>query len=268
MGVGIMAIEKNGIKTSPNNLVPRLGMASLADQTTSALLDAILERRFPDDRLPSEPELAEMLNVSRTTLRAALQSLERLGMVSRAPGRGTAIRTHIGRESIILQRLIGFRAMLQATYTNVEVVGSYTRKDCAGTDAAKALNLSNETPVVATSKIFFADGQPALHIEDEIPFQFVSSSTQKALSDGRGYDFEGSIFAFSLSWPGRVIDHVVVQIVPAVTPETDEFPLGLEPGTPYIMLLETHYTDEGEPVAFSRVHVDDHFIRFSVVRHN
>ena len=110
--------------------------------------------------------------------------------------------------------------------------------------------------------------QPALHIEDEIPFQFVSSSTQKALSDGRGYDFEGSIFAFSQTWPGRVIDHVVVQIVPAVTPETDEFPLGLEPGTPYIMLLETHYTDEGEPVAFSRVHVDDHFIRFSVVRHN
>lgn len=258
----------SGVKETSEGLVPRIGMASLADQTTSALLDAILERRFPDDRLPSEPELAEMLNVSRTTLRAALQSLERLGMVSRAPGRGTAIRTHIGRESIILQRLIGFRAMLQAKHKTVEVVGSYTKKAVVGEDAARSLGLKRETSVVATSKIFLADGQPALHIEDEIPFEFVSSTTQDALSDGRGYDFEGSIFAFSQTWPGRVIDHVVVEIVPAVAPDTKDFPLSLRSGTPYIVLLETHYTNEGEPVAFSRVHVDDHFIRFSVVRHN
>ena len=122
----IAKVKGNG---APVDLVlPRIRTASLADQTTSALLDAILERKFPGDRLPSEPELAEMLNVSRTTLRAALQSLERLGMVSRAPGRGTVIRTHIGRESIILQRLIGFRAMLKAAYKDVQVVGNYHRE--------------------------------------------------------------------------------------------------------------------------------------------
>lgn len=262
-------VTKAATTRGPSDLlVPRIRTASLADQTTSALLDAILERRFPDDRLPSEPDLAEMLNVSRTTLRAALQSLERLGMVSRAPGRGTVIRTHVGRESIILQRLIGFRAMLKATHDDVKVVGSYRRDDKPGPDAIRALQITNTTPVVTTSKTFFADGQAAIHIEDEIPFSYVSAATQEALSDGQGYDFDDSIFAFSQTWPGRTIDHVVVEIVPVVVPDTKDFPLTLAPGTPYIMLLETHYTAQGEAVAFSQVHVDDHYVRFHVVRHN
>src|SRR5690349_14460137 len=84
-----------------------VGNGSLTDRTTSVLLEAILNRQFPDNRLPPEPELAEQLAVSRTTIRAALQALERLGVLSRAPGRGTMVRAHVGRESIVLQRLIG-----------------------------------------------------------------------------------------------------------------------------------------------------------------
>lgn len=118
-------------------VLPRLRSASLADQTTRALLDAILERRFPDNRLPPEPELADMLNVSRTTLRAALHSLESIGMVSRTPGRGTVIRTYVGRESIVLQRLIGFRDMLRSTHKTVEVVGHYARADRPGRPGAE-----------------------------------------------------------------------------------------------------------------------------------
>jgi GntR family transcriptional regulator len=249
-------------------MVPKIRTASLSDQTTKALLDAILERRFPDDRLPSEPELADMLNVSRTTLRAALQSLERLGMVSRAPGRGTVIRTHVGRESIILQRLIGFRAMLQATHEKVESIGRYWRDPHPDADAMVALRLTSDTPVVATSKTFLADDKPALHIEDQIPFSYVSQATQEALAAGEEFEFDDSIFAFSQTWPGRTIDHVVVEMVPMVIPGSPEFPLDLAPGTPYVMLLETHYTEHGEAVAFSRVHVDDRYIRFHVVRHN
>ena len=73
--------------TEPQMTAPlqRVGTGSLTGRTTNALLDAILNRQFPDNRLPPEPELAEQLAVSRTTIRAALQSLERLGVLSRAP---------------------------------------------------------------------------------------------------------------------------------------------------------------------------------------
>lgn len=253
---------------APDAVLPRIRTASLADQTTKALLDAVLDRRFPDNRLPSEPELADMLNVSRTTLRSALQSLERLGMLSRAPGRGTVIRTHVGRESIILQRLIGFRAMLKASYDDVDVNGRYWRAAHPDVDAQKTLGLGPDDPVVATAKTFMADGTPALHIEDQIPFGIVSAATQEALIAGESFTFDDSIFAFSQTWPGRTIDHVMVEIVPVVAPKDPDFPLDLAPGTPYVMLLETHYSAQEEAVAFSRVHVDDRFIRFHVVRHS
>ena len=252
----------------PDANLPRVGQGSLTEQTTRALLDAILERRFAGDRLPAEPELADMLNVSRTTIRAALQSLERLGMLSRAPGRGTMIRPHVGRESIILQRLIGFRNMLGETHESVVVEGSYWLDTSPTPEAASELRISLDAEVVKSAKTFLADGVAAIFIRDTIPLQYVARETQEALRPGGSFTSTDSIFAFSKTWPGREIDHAVVEIVPSLIPDGPEFPLGLPAGSPYILLRETHYTSLGEPVAHTEVHVDDNYVRFRVVRHH
>src|SRR5918992_5895271 len=47
----------------------------------------------PSERLPSEPDLAASLGVSRATLRDALRSLEEDGFVTRVQGSGTFV-TH------------------------------------------------------------------------------------------------------------------------------------------------------------------------------
>lgn len=247
--------------------LPKVGQGSLTDQTTKALLDAILERKFADDRLPAEPELAEQLNVSRTTIRAALQSLERLGMLSRAPGRGTVIRPHVGRESIILQRLIGFRDMLSTQHAKVEVQGRYWMEPGPTPRAAAELDISADTPVIATDKTFLADGAVAIHIADQIPLSYVSAETQKQFQDGKTFQTSDSIFAFSRTWPGREIDHAVVEIIARTVPESG-FPLDLAPGTATIMLAETHYTALGEAVAYTEILVDDRYVKFHVVRHH
>ena len=189
-------------------------------------------------------------------------------MLSRAPGRGTVIRPHVGRESIILQRLIGFREMLAQRAENVVVEGNYWLESSATPGAAIELGVSEETPMVASAKIFRADGKPAIFIRDQIPFSYVSTETQEVLRGGNTFDFTDSIFAFSTTWPGREIDHAVVQIVPCAVPDDPEFPLDLAAGTPYVLLIETHYTELGEPVAYTEVHVDDSYVRFHVVRHH
>jgi DNA-binding GntR family transcriptional regulator len=51
-------------------------------------------------------------------------------------------------------------------------------------------------------------------------------------------------------------------------PADKSIQLSLEPGTPYILLIETHYTAGGEAVAYSEIHVDDAYVRFHVVRHH
>jgi DNA-binding GntR family transcriptional regulator len=58
----------------------------------SALLDEIGGGRYPvGARLPTEAQLCERFNVSRATVRAALDDIERKGMVRRRPKIGTVV---------------------------------------------------------------------------------------------------------------------------------------------------------------------------------
>jgi GntR family transcriptional regulator len=244
-----------------------VGQGTLTEQTTEALLEAIFDGRFPTRRLPPEPDLASILNVSRTTLRAALQALERLGMVSRTPGRGTIILPHVSRNSIALQRLIGFSTLLRERHSDVRVEERHWVEDHPSGLAAGALGIAEDTAMVRTSKLYVADGQPAIHIRDEFPISHFRESDQEALRSGAATVMLDSIFSLSKTWPGHEINHTVVELVSEVAPSSADFPLALDPGAPFLTLHETHFTVVGEAVAYSKVLIDDRYLRLQVVRH-
>lgn len=63
---------------------------SLARRVQQQILDYVRNAQLrPGDRLPTESELCERFNVSRTALREAMKYLEIMGVVSIEPGRGT-----------------------------------------------------------------------------------------------------------------------------------------------------------------------------------
>jgi len=177
------------------------------------------------------------------------------------------VRAHIGRESIVLQRLIGFRGLLKERHDDVWVDQRYWVRDHADEVAVSTLKVATETAMIVSSKTFFADGHPAIHISDQIPLHYCAPSLQEQFVAGDDVPVQDSIFEFSRSWPGREIDHTVVELIPAVAP-IENTTLQLEVGTPFMRLLETHYSLVGEPVALSEVHVDDRYVRFNVVRHD
>lgn len=85
----------------------------------------IVKKLKPGDKLPAERELAEMLKVSRGSIRDAIRSLELMGLVEPRQGTGTIVR-NTGEESLAnpfanaLQRrkeavreLLDFRKMLE-----------------------------------------------------------------------------------------------------------------------------------------------------------
>ena len=60
----------------------------------------ILKKLKPGDKLPSERELAEMLQVSRSSIRDAIRGLELMGMVEPRQGAGTIVR-ELSAESLV-----------------------------------------------------------------------------------------------------------------------------------------------------------------------
>ena len=66
---------------------------SVSDEVFEQMLDMIAEKNWkPGDKIPSENELKEMLNVSRVTIREALKKLISYGIVESRHGSGTYIR--------------------------------------------------------------------------------------------------------------------------------------------------------------------------------
>ena len=85
----------------------------------------ILEKLKPGDKLPSERELAEMLHVSRSSIRDAIRSLELIGLVEPRQGAGTIVREPLSESSFsafadalkrqqeMVTELLDFRKMLE-----------------------------------------------------------------------------------------------------------------------------------------------------------
>jgi GntR family transcriptional regulator len=66
-------------------------MANFPFQRLQADLAALISRSPAGQRLPSEPDLAKQLGVSRATLREAMRSFETQGLIRRRQGSGTFV---------------------------------------------------------------------------------------------------------------------------------------------------------------------------------
>src|SRR5215211_7272291 len=114
-------------ETEPAEPIAKLRQPSrlrLVDGVAHSLEDAILAGRMrPGERL-IETKLCDELGVSRTTLREALLMLERRGLVSSEPRRGTFV-TRLAREDAV--DLCRTRALLEA----FALTSGYDRLDAA-----------------------------------------------------------------------------------------------------------------------------------------
>jgi GntR family transcriptional repressor for pyruvate dehydrogenase complex len=84
----------------------------------------IVKKLSPGDKLPSERELAELLQVSRSSIRDAIRSLELMGLVEPRQGAGTIVRERtadssnpftnaLKRRQELVSELLDFRKMLE-----------------------------------------------------------------------------------------------------------------------------------------------------------
>jgi GntR family transcriptional regulator, transcriptional repressor for pyruvate dehydrogenase complex len=127
----------------------------------------ILKKLQPGDKLPSERELAEMLRVSRSSIRDAIRSLELIGMVEPRQGAGTVVR-EISASSVVtplatalthqrqsVSELLDFRKMLEpplaaraATHATDEEIGEMeeilARQDAKLRDGQVAIEEDSE----------------------------------------------------------------------------------------------------------------------------
>jgi GntR family transcriptional regulator len=200
-----------------------------------------------------------MLGVSRTTVRGALQSLAQNGVVTRTPGRGTLIRRQMDPSMVALQRLLGFTRLIAEQGHRVTHKGSWSKTPGAPANVVQALELKPGEPCYLFDRLLLASGTPAIWANDYFPTS--GFSREPAAVDRLAESpFElGSLLV-------ERIDHAIVEIVPSLPSKRVQDRLKLRRSEPYVQLRETHFGSSGTPLGYSFIHVNDHFVRFQLVR--
>ncbi len=110
------------------------------------------------DRIPSEADLGEMFQVSRATVRQALNNLDRDGIICREPGRGSFVRS-VGKGVAELK----MTCLLEDLIALGIPAGISVREEGLGRppqSAAEALGLSPDDVAYSFFRVVDVDGEP------------------------------------------------------------------------------------------------------------
>lgn len=224
-------------------------------------LTRLVSESEPGDQLPPEPELAQQLGVSRSTLREALRVLRDKGLIARKQGVGTFIQSlppviPSGLETLESLDVLAAKLGLTVHTAQVEI----TERPAAG-DAVlqEKLALTPEDKVSCVCRVKLAGKRPVAYIEDMVPATVVQIDELRA-------GFRDSVLDFLQQSNGPRPDHARADIQALAADSRLASRLALKPGSALLLLEEILFSTEGKPIDYSRNYFVPGFFDFHVIR--
>jgi GntR family transcriptional regulator len=226
---------------------------SLVDSAEQALRNWLAPGRHrAGDRLPPEHEVANMLGISRGTLRTALQRLEDTGEIVRRQGSGT----FVGRVPVPsqlderLERLEPYSSLAKRRGVSLAAARLRIEQRAVGREVGELLDLDPSTQVPTIFRVLLADGAPAavmfdvVHPAVELPSP---ERLERTLAQGR-------MVLDVLIELGISVAYARTHVIPCLVTPREQVgkALGIHRTTAALELEEVIYVGGGDPVAYSR----------------
>ncbi len=227
-------------------------------QRLQADLASLISKTRAGDRLPSEPDLAKQLGVSRATLREAMRTFETQGLIHRRQGAGTFV---VGQMSVMeagLEMLESLDTMAERLGLEVTVSDLHVESIPADKDHAAALIVPASTKLTRVRRVMRADGRPVALLVDCLPEEILKPS-QLPVS------FKGSVLDFLIDRG----DHLTVSraAISAIDATADVAkPLEIQRGDVLLQFVSQLYNVSGKVVDYSSSYFIPGYFRFHVNR--
>ena len=209
----------------------------------------------PGDRLPSEPELARVRTVSRTSVRAAITLLEEEGYVSRRHGSGTYV-THRPLVPHDLGRNFGVSSLIAGTGLEPGSIEESASAMPAPAAVAEALGVLPGEPVSTLRRVRTADGRPVVDVTDWCRTDHLAPEELPR---------SGSMYA-ALAARGLAVEHGVAHLTPGNADGEVARRLDVPRGTLLLTIDQVDRTADGVAVLVSREHHIADAFNFTVLR--
>lgn len=160
----------------------RTGPVPLYFQLSSRLEQAIRSGAIaPGDRLENEIAIGERLNLSRPTVRRAIQELVDKGMLVRRRGVGTqVVQSHVTRQVELTSLYEDLQSSARLPTTDVLARETIP----ASTVVAEQLRIPEGSPVVHLRRLRRTNDVPVAVMENFLPIEFEDITTTQLLSRG------------------------------------------------------------------------------------
>lgn len=236
---------------------PRLRSVSVQDE----LKQRIDRGELPaGTRLPSEPELAAELQVSRATLREALRAMELEGLLRRRQGSGTFVAEH-PRMANSLDVNYGVTDAIRAAGMTAGIADGRHWVEPASAGEAALLELEPGQDVLVVERLRTAEGKPVVLSRDLFPSRLLEGRERVVQQM-----LERSIYEVLERDLDIVIHHGVARFRPVRADHAVAGRLGVPRGELLLYLWQVDYAQDGVPIVSSHeFHLADAF-DFTVVR--
>lgn len=200
----------------------------------------------PGQLLPSERELVKTYDVSRLTVREAVNRLVAQGMVKKKQGKGTFVSEPTTDHMVGSLNSSSEVFLLKNYAVKTKVIGSKisipTREIC------EKLKLKNDEieKIFNLERVRYADDKPFAHIKCYLPYGPIEKIETIDFSEASLYRTLEDVYRLELYEAFEVIEAAIVDEISAKL-------LELEAGAPVLLNQRTAYLKDGTVIEYERV---------------
>ena len=225
------------------------------------IVEFIKEGGFkPGDRLPTEIELCQQLDVGRLTLREAMNALKVDGILHSVQRRGTFVACDYTAIADTLNMNSSVTEMIEMSGYAAATASAERRLVRAECYMAEALQIPEGTDVLMYTRVRTADGVPVVYTEDCLSPALVSTFLTVPEAELE------SLYGFIEKDCGIEIGPCITEIIPVVADMDIASKLEVDVGAPILKLKATVNDVLGAPLVYAREYFRPDKFKFVVTR--
>jgi GntR family transcriptional regulator len=222
-------------------------------------LASLIASSAPGLRLPSEPELAKQLGVSRATLREAMRSFEGKGIIRRRQGVGTFV---VGQPAVFesgLEVLESIESQAHRIGLEVEMGDLHIQTIRAEGEPAEVLGAALGDELVEISRVIQTGGRPIAYLVDVLSKDML---TPADLREG----FTGSVLDLLLRRGSPPLVRSVAEVRSVAATSEVARRLEIQRGDVLLEFIARLYSSDEQVVDYSLSYFLPGYFRFQIVR--
>ncbi len=233
-------------------------MAHFPFQRLQSELAELIAKMPAGSRLPSEPDLARQMGVSRATLREAMRTFETQGLIRRRQGAGTFV---VGQVHVIdagLELLESLETMAKRLGLAVSMGDFRITEISADKELAEALSTEVGKELVRVQRVMWAEDRPVAYLVDILPENVLHPDE---LVEG----FRGSVLDFLLNRGDPLSVSRTAVTATGASAEVAKA-LQIQRGDVLLQFVAQLYSATGRVISFSTSYFIPGYFNFHVVR--